>query len=129
MTSENGKCFLRIISQLILTQTITGIDPSFMASNRISPFTMCLSITFFNASWLSSLESKSKNATFLGAKTVKEPSPFRVSNRPALLAVLPKYFREKDGLTNAASRMLEKNRHRIECKSNPEFVNPDLKWI
>ena len=87
---------------------VYSFDPSFMASNRISPLTMCLSITFFNASWLSSLESKSKNATFLGAKTVKEPSPFRVSNRPALLAVLPKFFREKDGLTNAASRMLKK---------------------
>ena len=87
---------------------VYSFDPSFMASNRTSPGTMCLRMTFFNASWLSSLESKSKNAAFLGANTVKEPSPFKVSNRPALLTVFPKYFREKEGLTNAASRMLEK---------------------
>ena len=31
-TSENGKWFLRIISQSMLTQMITGMAPSFKAS-------------------------------------------------------------------------------------------------
>ena len=102
-------CLLSVIFEPPIE--VRTVSPSFMASNLISLGTICLRRTSFKASLLSSLVFTLKNATFLGANTVNEPSPVSVSNRPAAFAVLPNLDKEKDGLTNAASRMLQKKIH------------------
>ena len=98
--------------------------PSFMASNRFSLGTMWLSSISLSFSWLIWLSSKSKNATFLGAKTVKEPSPLRVSHKPAFCTDFPNCFSEKEGWTNAASRIL-KDRYDIQFYKRTNTLNPN----
>ena len=100
---------------------VRSVEPSFMASNRISLGTTCLRITFFKASLFSPFRSTSKNATFLGAKTVKEPSPIKVSVKPAFCAIWPNFFKENEGLTKAASRILRKDYGNIVARFNTEI--------
>ena len=78
---------------------VSSVEPSFIASNRISLGTICLKIISFKASLVSPLVSMSKKATFLGAKTVKEPSPINVSCKPAFCAFLANCNNENEGLT------------------------------